>query len=403
MCDFLTLRSDALRERTAGRLLSAPLTGCVLALAAVGLITALLLATQDRLIATTGEYVRPYGIAYLLPIALITLGWGGGAGGFTLLLSLLSSAYFLMQPRYSLVLAHPRRDAIEFVALALAGSVVIVCLEAMRASRERTRTLLLQEQENEETLRQHAAALEDVSQRLWMATKLATMGELAASIAHELNNPLATVSLRVESLLARTPPGDPGRRALEIIEGEVDRMANLVRNLLQFSRRGPQISTLDIREQIEATLELLEHHLRSRHVTVLREFAPDVPMIAGDRQQLWQVFLNLFTNASDAMPEGGVLTLRVEPAGSGVAVEVRDTGQGIAPEDLPRLFESFFTTKPEGKGTGLGLPICRRIVEEHGGTIQLASEPGKGTTVRILLPGINAAEATGGGAGHDGA
>jgi signal transduction histidine kinase len=225
------------------------------------------------------------------------------------------------------------------------------------------------------------------------------MGELAASIAHELNNPLATVSLRVEFLLARTPENDPGRRALEIIEREVDRMANLVANLLQFSRRGPQISTLDVSEQIEATLELIENHLRSLGITVVREFAPDAPMIAGDRQQLWQVFLNLFTNASDAMPEGGTLTIRVAAAESQIAVEVSDTGQGIAPEDLPRVFESFFTTKPAGKGTGLGLPISRRIVEEHGGTLHLASEPGKGTTVRILLPVINAAAAASLGAG----
>jgi two-component system NtrC family sensor kinase len=126
----------------------------------------------------------------------------------------------------------------------------------------------------------------------------------------------------------------------------------------------------------------------------VREFAPDAPMIAGDRQQLWQVFLNLFTNASDAMPEGGTLTIRVAAAESQIAVEVSDTGQGIAPEDLPRVFESFFTTKPAGKGTGLGLPISRRIVEEHGGTLHLASEPGKGTTVRILLPVINAAAAS---------
>ncbi|MBX9582148.1 MAG: hypothetical protein K2X87_17725, partial [Gemmataceae bacterium] len=219
-----------------------------------------------------------------------------------------------------------------------------------------------------------------------------------ASIAHELNNPLATVSLRVESVLARTPADDPRRASLEVVEQEVERMAGLVANLLQFSRRGqPRASTVDVGEDLAKTLELVQHHLRNRRVGVVQEFAPDVPAIQADRQLLRQVFLNVLTNAGDAMPEGGTLTLRIAPGSleggrRAVVVEFADTGVGIPADHLPRVMEPFFTTKDEGKGTGLGLAICRRAVQEHGGAIHITSDVGRGTTVRIALPvggGVN--------------
>jgi signal transduction histidine kinase len=138
-------------------------------------------------------------------------------------------------------------------------------------------------------------------------------------------------------------------------------------------------------------VELIHHHLRRGLITVAQEFASDTPTIDADPQRLRQVFLNLLTNASDAMPRGGTLTLRTAPATlpdgmPAVLIEVRDTGVGIPAENLERVTEPFFTTKEEGKGTGLGLPICRRVVQEHHGTIEIASEVGKGTTVRVVLP-----------------
>ena len=240
--------------------------------------------------------------------------------------------------------------------------------------------------------------LNSVLQQLWQAAKLATMGELASSIAHELNNPLATVSLRIESLTAQTPENDPRRRELEIIGQEVERMGNLVTNLLQFSRRSQQqISTVDVREEIEKTFELMEYHLRKNNVKVIREFAVDVPFLHADRQQLRQLFLNLFTNAGDAMPQGGTLTVRVmaRPEAKQVYIEIADTGVGIPPEILPKVMEAFFTTKPEGKGTGLGLAICRRVAQEHQGTFDIVSEgiPGKGTRACITLPFSNGSSA----------
>jgi signal transduction histidine kinase len=236
--------------------------------------------------------------------------------------------------------------------------------------------------------------LKIMSQQLLQAEKLATMGELASSIAHELNNPLATVSLRVESLIAQTTGDDPRLRELKIIGQEVERMGNLVSNLLQFSRRSqPQISMVNVCDEIEKTLELVHYHLRKHNVTVAREFKPEGPLIHADRQQLRQLFLNLFTNASDAMPEGGTLTIRVtrRPEEKQFCIEIADTGVGIPPEILPKIMEPFYTTKPEGKGTGLGLAICRRIAQAHNGTLSITSEeaPGNGTRVCITLPFSN--------------
>jgi signal transduction histidine kinase len=266
------------------------------------------------------------------------------------------------------------------------------------------RTAILRVEVNERKRAEAAlqASIDEVktmSQQLLQAEKLATMGELASSIAHELNNPLATVSLRVESLIAQSTGDDPRLRELEIIGKEIERMSNLVSNLLQFSRRSqPQISTVNVSDEIEKTLELVHYHLRKQNIAVAREFKPEGPLIHADRQQMRQLFLNLFTNAGDAMPEGGTLTISVtnRPEEKEICIEIADTGVGIPPEILPKVLEAFYTTKPEGKGTGLGLAICKRIAQAHNGTLNITSEggPGKGTRVCITLPfsnGINIA------------
>ena len=238
--------------------------------------------------------------------------------------------------------------------------------------------------------------LKIMSRQLWQTAKLATVGELAASIAHELNNPLATVSLRVESLASQMPEGDPGAHELAIIGHEVDRMATLVANLLQFSRLSQrQVSTLAICEEIEKTLELVEYHLRNHRIELVREFAPEIPKIYADRQQVRQLFLNLFINAGDAMSQGGTLRIGIYVQNGGVEkpdsliVEIGDTGTGIAPDILPKVMDPFFTTKGEDKGTGLGLAICNRIINDHGGILQIRSsiEPHQcGTTVSVTFP-----------------
>jgi PAS domain S-box-containing protein len=248
--------------------------------------------------------------------------------------------------------------------------------------------------ERHEAAEKLAAQHEEIratTQQLWQTAKLATMGELVAGIAHELNNPLATISLRLEAVLAQLPDGDPRRRPLEVVQQEAERMAALVASLLQLGRRGQmQVSTLDVAGELSQALELMHYHLAQRQISLETEFDPGAPRVLADRQQLRQVFLNLLTNAADAMPAGGRLAVRVAGGGPAdpdmVTVEVADTGGGIAPENLALVWEPFFTTKPEGKGTGLGLSICRHILQEHGATINLESRLGQGTTARVRLP-----------------
>jgi two-component system sensor kinase FixL len=241
-------------------------------------------------------------------------------------------------------------------------------------------------------LRAKAEEARAATAQLWQAAKLAAVGELAAGIAHELNNPLATVGLRVEALFARAAPDSVDARALEVVGREVERMGDLVAGLLQFSRRGPRrATTLDVRDELRRTLDLVGHLARRRRVAVAEEFASDAPPVCADPDALRQVFLNLLTNALDAMPGGGTLTLRARPGllaagAAAVTVEVADTGAGIPPDVLLRIWDPFFTTKEDGKGTGLGLPICRRVVHENGGAIDLDSAPGRGTVARVLWP-----------------
>jgi len=252
----------------------------------------------------------------------------------------------------------------------------------------------------EQTLAELKAKTSDLTamtQQLWQASKLTTMGELAASIAHELNNPLTTISLRIESLAGDFSNDEEKSHTLKIIADEVERMGKLIGRLLQFSRHNDrQISTLNIREEVENSLELVEYHLRAQKIEVVRDFDATLPTIEADRQQLRQIFLNLLTNASDAMAQGGKLTTRVksvdpENGVSGVRIELADSGSGITPAHLKRIWEPFFTTKPEGKGTGLGLAITRRAIEAHHGTISIDSQLAKGTTVTIFLPATNGA------------
>jgi PAS domain S-box-containing protein len=259
--------------------------------------------------------------------------------------------------------------------------------EQETARRSLAHELVLRE-EAEATLQTRNQEIQAMTQQLWHTARLATMGELAASLAHELNNPLAILSLRVEDLDSQLAGDLPARHNLSVMQEEIDRMAGLVANLLQFSRSSQQqISSLDLREEIEQTLELMRDYLIHRKIRLQREFEPEIPLVMADRQQMRQLFMNLFTNASDAMPGGGTLTIRIQSRDGQVEVDVQDTGIGIAPEDAAQIMEPFFTTKPEGKGTGLGLSICRRIMKEHHGSIEITS-PGRnqGATVKICLP-----------------
>jgi signal transduction histidine kinase len=292
-----------------------------------------------------------------------------------------------------------KSGATDYVLKDRLASLPMKVDRALREAAERRELLAA-----EARLRAKEEELRAMTGQLWQTAKLATMGELAASVAHELNNPLTTVSLHVEWLLERFREENATRHVLVIIDQEVERMGNLVTNLLQFSRRGtPEISTLDLPRELDNSFELIEYHLSKRSIVVVRDIPEQVPMINADRQKLRQLFLNLFANASDAMAQGGTLTVGVKchvtshqstesqashDTGhpSLVTITIADTGVGISTEDLPKVTEPLFTTKEEGKSTGLGLAICKRIVEEHRGTLTIDSELGKGTRITITLP-----------------
>lgn len=237
-----------------------------------------------------------------------------------------------------------------------------------------------------------------LAQRLAQAERLSALGELAAGVAHEVNNPLSAVVATAE-LLLRQELAPAIRDDLALIHREARRAGDIVRSLLRFARhREPVREPLAPGTVLNDALAVLEHRLARYHIQVHRRCEP-TPLILADRDQLTQVLINLVSNAIDAMKaSGGELTVAVTPCAEGVAFTVSDTGPGIAAEVLPRIFDPFFTTKPPGEGTGLGLSIAHRIVQAHGGHISASNRPEGGACFRVVLPAAPARaaeEATG--------
>ena len=235
--------------------------------------------------------------------------------------------------------------------------------------------------------------LEDVTSRVHLqeqlqhSEKMASIGLLAAGVAHEVNTPLAGISSYTQMLRKQVDSDDPRAPLLEKIEKQTFRAATIITNLLNFARTGAgETESLDINRVLEDVLSLVEHQLEHAHIKVRRELGPDLPLVRGNANRLQQVFFNLVLNARDAMPKGGWLTLATRARGPEVVVQVRDTGEGIRREDLKRIYDPFFTTKGLGRGTGLGLSVSYGIVREHGGSIMVESAPDKGTTFEVSLP-----------------
>lgn len=227
-------------------------------------------------------------------------------------------------------------------------------------------------------------------QRVGQAEKLAAVGQLAAGVMHEINNPLATILACTEALQLRGDGGGTRDEYLEIIDKEVQRCRRIVDRLLDFSRpRQSEKRPVDVNDVIEQTLFLLKHHERFKHMVVDRQFAAGLPAVAANPEQLIQAFMSLFLNAMDAMNQRGTLTVRtgVNPERADeILIEFIDRGAGIRPEDLGKIFEPFYTTKPQGRGTGLGLSITYGIVSDHRGRIQVDSQLGVGSNFKVFLP-----------------
>jgi len=234
--------------------------------------------------------------------------------------------------------------------------------------------------------------------------RLASLGVLASGIAHEIRNPLAGIKMMAQSLEEEIPPGDAKREYLDRIVRQVNRLDELIRVFFSYARpRQPVRRRYQVPEIVAEVRALLDKKLRSRGIEFREDYASALPDVFVDFHQMQQVFMNLFLNAIDAMPEGGRLVVRAEPvrttlhaverrgrtrlrpvSGLFVRVEVEDTGKGIPEEILGNIFDPFFTTKAQGMG--LGLSIVHRIVEEHGGEIAVTSEVDKGTRFTLLVP-----------------
>ena len=235
--------------------------------------------------------------------------------------------------------------------------------------------------------------LDDITQRVRLeeqmvqTEKLTSLGLLAAGVAHEVNTPLAVISNYIQMLAKQIPADDPRQKTIERIVKQTFRASEIVNNLLNFSRTGAaEFIEVDINNVLEETLTLVQHPFKTARVNVVKNYNEQLPPVLGSTTRLQQVFLNLFMNARDAMPQGGMLEVRTAAHNGSVEVEVTDTGSGISPENLHRIFDPFFTTKATGRGTGLGLSVSYGIIKEHAGKVDVRSAPGQGTSFRLEFP-----------------
>jgi signal transduction histidine kinase len=227
--------------------------------------------------------------------------------------------------------------------------------------------------------------------RLIMSERLSALGQLASGIAHEINNPLATIGGCAEGLLNRLNKGqfEPElfKNYLKIIDEEVERCKNITTNMLSFVRKGTYTkSYVNVHEILDKTLELISLQGRLKEVSILRNYGEGVPLIQASEGDLKQVFLAVVINSLDSMDDNGTLTLETGIENSMVFIKIVDTGSGIPSELIRRIFDPFFTTKSEKGGVGLGLSIANKIITDNGGRIEVISEEGKGTTFTITLP-----------------
>jgi two-component system NtrC family sensor kinase len=252
-----------------------------------------------------------------------------------------------------------------------------------------------------EALRLLNEALFESQRQLSQSEKLAAVGQVTATMAHQIGTPLNSISGYIQLILqdGNLRPKDQDR--LKIVESQLDRLADSVKSLLSFTRQPkPQLKSLNVNDVLEELIHLSEPWFLARNVKLSANLSPSLPPVLGDSTHLQTLFLNLITNALDAMPRGGVLTIKTNQVSSSpwsedrrwLGVSIADTGIGITEESKRRIFDPFFTTKKIGEGTGLGLAICEKIIREHSGMIEVKSEVGKGSTFFVSIPASGRSE-----------
>ncbi len=239
-----------------------------------------------------------------------------------------------------------------------------------------------------------ASSLKDQCLRMQQTERLAVVGELAAGLAHEVKNPLAGIKVSIEVLANELPLGQEDKEVFLRIINEIYRIETLLKSLLSYARPPePETAPLDLHQLLDTTIKSAGYSLINpantakliKEIEIVKDFSPELPPVIADRGQIQQVFLNLMLNAIDAIPAKGTITITTQKESNHtVQISITDTGKGMSPENMNKIFNPFFTTKP--KGTGLGLAICKRLIELHNGTIHVSSTPGEGTTFYITIP-----------------
>ena len=321
---------------------------------------------------------------YYLPIILAAL-WFGFRGGVAcaLAVSMAYAPHILFQ--WGGGLALEMEKYLEIVMYNVVGGVT-----GLLAQRRREHSLELQRtaeglEESYKKLQAQSDRIIAIEEQLRRSERLSTLGEMAAVLAHEIRNPLGSIRGTAEILRDDYRPGDPKHEFIEIQIKETERLNHVVEDFLRLSRQQPlELHDCSLAEELETIVTLVARDAQDRGVTLRLEPVTGQTTIWGDGEKLRQAFLNIVINALQATPSGGKVNISVDAQESGLDVRFRDSGPGITPENMQRIYEPFFTTKADG--TGLGLVVTRKIIEAHGGSLHIESEAGSGTTVSVRLP-----------------
>jgi two-component system, NtrC family, sensor histidine kinase HydH len=325
------------------------------------------------------------GHLYIAPIIMAAY-WYGFTGG--VLVSIASSALFSRHLFIHWHMDEPFVDIYNYVEIflfLLIGVTTGILSQMERNQRERYEQALVKLDESHRKLKEQTEVLFQTEEQLRRADRLSALGELSAGMAHEIRNPLGSIKGAAEILKDDYGPDTPKYEFIQILLKETDRLNQIVQEFLGFARpKPPELKQEDVNEIIESVLTLTAQPARAARVDVEKRLDQSIGKRDLDAGLLKQAFLNLVLNAIQAMPDGGTLTVASARNGNSIAVNISDTGTGISPENRKKLFSPFFTTKQDG--TGLGLAITFRIIQNHRGTIDVDSIPGKGTTFTVRIP-----------------
>ena len=332
-------------------------------------------------------------IYLLLPIGYASYFLGNRAGIISLVL-----ATAIMFPRVFFVSEYFPDALFETILVIVIGGLIIFWFVYYRKEKGKRQEILLNLEISNKQLETALKALETSHHQLKesqaqviQAEKLTSLGQLAASIAHEINNPLSGTLVYTQLLARKIQRNEADTEVtldyLSKIETELVRSTKLVQNLLNFARQSPpDFQQVNLNSVVNHALDLVSHSFKEQQIRVFNELDPSLPELTADSNQLQQVCINIILNAIQAMPHGGRLTLRTYFYNSQIRLEIQDTGVGIPPENMSKLFTPFFSTKSEVKGVGLGLPVAHGIIERHKGKIEVRSKVGEGTTFIVILP-----------------